>query len=77
MGKFLVEEGGAMVVECWSQNHSDAYAVMTEKERDAVTEAAEKQLERCRKLLGFWELREKVFARPNHSEKIHEKLWPS
>ena len=74
--KLIVEEKGPAIAEdCWSESCSVEVELMTEKETSAVDDAIEKQIERVRKLLGFWELREKVFARKDHTNEIQRKIW--
>jgi len=75
LAKLLVADKGGIAQEFWSEDSSIAIDLMTEREMDAVGEAIDKQAERVFKLLGFWELREKVFSREDRSEEIQEKLW--
>ena len=66
--KLMIEERGTLS-EDW-RNDGGEVDFMTEKEKDNIDIHLERQLERVRKFLGFWNLREKVFAREDISSSL-------
>jgi hypothetical protein len=64
IAKLLVEDKGATALEFWGEFSQVDWDRLTEREKLAVNEAIEKQLERVRKLFNFWDLYDDVRARP-------------
>jgi hypothetical protein len=75
LAKILVTDRGVSVIEFWGEAVGEGYELMTEREVEQVNEALDKQVDRVAKFMGYWELREKVFSRPDRSDEIHRKLW--
>jgi hypothetical protein len=68
LAKLYIEDRGSLALGCWPEFDEEAWERMTEKERGAVSTAIERHLERVRTFLGFWDLHEKVIARPGVGE---------
>ena len=60
--KYVVGGDGCDAACYWDERHEDVYNGCTERERIAINEAINKQVDRVEKLLGSREIHRKVFG---------------
>lgn len=75
LAKLVIADKGYIAVEYWHEDALVEVELMTEKEKDKAQEAIDRQWDRLTKFLGYWELREKVYAREDLTDVINEKLY--